>query len=242
MQLMQSHVNRNFLLAFACALTFISCRKEETPAVDIGLGYFPTQIGHWVIYEVDSTVYDDFLNDTFYYRYQVKEVLESNFTDNEGREAIRVERYRRDFDSTLPYDSIPWHLSRVWSFTRTNYIGEKMEENERFIRLAFPAREDVNWNGNAYNTIGSWNYKYKSIDAPFTIANMSFDSTVLVEQKREINRLNHRSYQERYAKNVGMILKNVIDVRDTNVGNDSVIDRIYAGVIYNIKLVDYGPR
>ncbi|MFM2018960.1 MAG: hypothetical protein RL007_2616 [Bacteroidota bacterium] len=239
---MQSHVNRNFLLAFACALTFISCRKEETPAVDIGLGYFPTQIGHWVIYEVDSTVYDDFLNDTFYYRYQVKEVLESNFTDNEGREAIRVERYRRDFDSTLPYDSIPWHLSRVWSFTRTNYIGEKMEENERFIRLAFPAREDVNWNGNAYNTIGSWNYKYKSIDAPFTIANMSFDSTVLVEQKREINRLNHRSYQERYAKNVGMILKNVIDVRDTNVGNDSVIDRIYAGVIYNIKLVDYGPR
>lgn len=239
---MQSHVNRNFLLAFACALMFISCRKEETPAADIGLGYFPTQIGHWVIYEVDSTVYDDFLNDTFYYRYQVKEVLESNFTDNEGREAIRVERYRRDFDSTIPYDSIPWHLARVWSFTRTNYIGEKMEENERFIRLAFPVREDVNWNGNAYNTIGSWNYKYKSIDVPFTIANMSFDSTVLVEQKKEINLLNHRSYQERYAKNVGMIEKNVIDVRDTAVLSVPVLNRIYAGVIYNIKLVDYGPR
>jgi hypothetical protein len=240
---MKTHVKWNFIFGFACALFVItSCRKDETPATDIGLGYFPVTIGHWVIYEVDSTVYDDFLNDTLVYRYQVKELLESEFTDNEGREAIRVERYRRDYIDSIPYDSISWHLSRVWSFTRTNYIGEKMEENERFIRLAFPVREGVNWNGNLYNTIGSWNYKYKEIDASYALSNMQFDSTVLVEQKREINLLNHRSYYERYAKNVGLIEKNVIDVRDTIVNSVPVLNRIHAGVIYNIKLVDYGPR
>ncbi len=71
----------------------------------------------------------------------------------------------------------------------------------------------------------------------------AFDSTTLVEQKKDINGLNHRYYAERYAKNVGMIEKNVIDVTDdTIIGAIPVLARIYSGVIYNIKLVDYGPR
>jgi hypothetical protein len=231
------------LAAVACvsAAAFSSCEQDDAET-DIGWGYFPTEIGHWVAYEIDSTVYDDFEGDTDVYRYQVKEVLESSFIDNQGRPTVRVERYRRNYDPAVPYDSIPWYLSRVWAFTRTNGNGEKMEENERFIRLSFPAAQGKTWNGNAYNTIGQWNYKYKELDVPYSLAPFAFDSTCLVEQKNEVNAISHRVYKERYAKNIGMIEKNVVDVRDTGFGPVPVINRIYSGVIYNIKIVDYGPR
>lgn len=230
------------LFAAAMMCSFGSCKKDAEVETDIGYGYFPTEIGHWVIYEIDSTVYDDFEGDTDIYRYQVKELLESEFIDNEGRIAVRVERYRRNFDSILPYDSIPWYLSRVWSFTRTNERAEKLEENVRYMRLIFPANDGKTWDGNALNTIGQWNYKYTEADQPFSIGAFAFDSTCLVEQKREINLINHRVYYERYAKNVGLVEKNVIDVRDTGFAAVPVINRIYSGVIYNITLVDYGPR
>lgn len=224
-------------------VTGFGCKDDEQTVNDIGYTYFPTTIGHWVIYEVDSTVYDDFEHDTDYYRYQVKEVLESEFIDNSGRPSIRVERYKRWYNPNLAYDSIPWYLSRVWAFTKTSSSAEKLEENERFIRLAFGIDEGKTWDGNAFNTIGEWRYKYKEVDVPLTINSISFDSTLTVEQKKDINWVNHKQYTERYARGVGMIEKNVIDVRDTalNIGV-LVVDRIYSGVVYSIKVVDYGPR
>jgi hypothetical protein len=232
------------LIAFAATVMMFfgaACRQDE-PETDIGRGYFPVEIGHWVVYEVDSTVYDDFEGDTDIYRYQVKELWESEFIDNQGRPAVRIERYKRWYDPSVPYDSIPWYLSRVWAFTRTNAGGEKLEENQRFLRVAFPVNEGRTWNGNAYNTTGEWIYKYREADEPFSIGAFAFDSTCLIEQKNEVNLINHRSYKERYAKNVGMIEKTVIDVHDTAFGPVPVINRIHDGVIYTIRLVDYGPR
>jgi len=219
------------------------CKKDEQPVNDLGYGYFPTAIGRWVIYEVDSTVYDDFQNDTDVYRYQVKEFLESSFMDNEGRPSIRVERYKRWYNPNLPYDSIPWYLSRVWAFTKTNIGAEKLEENQRFIRLVFGVSEGKTWDGNAYNTIGQWMYKYTAVDVPYSINSFSFDSTLVVEQKKEVNWLNHREYTERYARNVGLIEKSIIDVSDDSVFvGIPVLNRINSGVVCTIKLVDYGPR
>lgn len=217
-----------------------SCKKDEQ-IPDTGHSYFPNNIGHWCIYEVDSAVYDDFENDTDVYRYQVKEVVESYFTDNSGRQAMRIERYKRPYIDSIPYANLPWTISRVWSFVRTASEAEKVEENQRFIRLTFVPRNGKKWNGNAYNTIGEWEYKYTSVDAPYMINAMNFDSTLCVVQKDEINLLNRRYYLERYARNVGMIEKNVIDVYDDSlVVGVPVTDRIHGGVIYNIKLVSWG--
>lgn len=235
-------MNKLYAVLIVFAFAFMSCKNDTDVTNDIGYGYFPTEVGHWVIYEIDSTVYDDFEGDTDVYRYQVKEILESEFTDNEGRRALRVERWKRWYNPSISYDSIPWYLSRVWAFTRTNSGAEKLQENERFLRLTFPMNEGESWDGNVYNTQGSWTYKYKAVDEQYTIGSFSMDSTCLVEQKNEVNLINHRVYKERYAKNIGLIQKNVIDVHDTAFGSVPVINRIHDGVIYNITLVDYGPR
>lgn len=228
---------RGFLLFF-CVFGFLhSCKNDTVVPADAGYNYFPVNVGHYCVYDVDSVVYDDFEHDTDYYHYQIKEVLESVYSDNEGREAIRVERYKRS------NDTLPWVISRVWTFCRTQTTAEKIEENERFIRLTFPVRKDKQWNGNAFNTIGEWKYKYTSVDDPFMLNNLSFDSTLLVVQKNESNLLNHRYYEERYAKKVGMIEKNVIDVYDdTLIIGVPVINRIYGGVQYSIKLTEWGQQ
>lgn len=233
---------------FFCVMTgvffvFQGCKKDTPTTSDAGYSYFPDNIGHYCIYELDSTIYDDFTHDTVKYRYQIKEVIESYFTDNQGRQAMRVERYKRPYIDTVSYDSLPWTISRVWSFTRTNSTAEKQEENQRFLRLAFVPRVGKTWNGNQFNTMGDWEYEYKDVDVPYMINNLNFDSTLYVEQKLDTNLLNYKSYHERYARHVGMIEKNVVDVYDDSlVIGVSVLHRIYGGVIYNIKLVDWGPR
>jgi hypothetical protein len=231
--------SRIFFVLTAAFFLISSCKKDQ-PIPDAGYSYFPENLGHWCIYEIDSTVYDDFTNDTFYYRCQVKEVLESYFTDNSGRRAIRVERYYRPYIDSIPYANLPWTLSRVWAFCKTASEAEKVEEDQRFIRLAFVPRVDKKWNGNAYNTIGEWNYKYTSVDEPYSINSMSFDSTLNVSQKLDTNLLNYRIYNERYARHVGLIEKNVIDVSDDVLAPSSVLTRINSGVIYHVKLVEWG--
>ncbi|MDQ3109587.1 MAG: hypothetical protein M3R17_06795 [Bacteroidota bacterium] len=230
---------RIFFVLTAAFFLISSCKKDQA-IPDTGYSYFPDNIGHWCIYEIDSTIYDDFNNDTTYTRCQVKEVLESYFTDNSGRRAIRVERYYRPYIDTVPYANLPWTLSRVWAFVRTPSEAEKVEEDQRFIRLAFVPRKDKKWNGNAYNTIGEWSYKYKSVDEPYTINSMTFDSTLNVLQKVDTNLLNYRIYNERYARHIGMIEKNVIDVADDVLAPSSVLTRINSGVIYHVKLVAWG--
>ncbi|HTL81669.1 MAG TPA: hypothetical protein VL651_08185 [Bacteroidia bacterium] len=233
--------NFSIISLFVFLFLIASCKKDNTEA-DPGYSYFPTDIGHWCIYEVDSTVYDPFNHDTTHYRYEVKELLQSTFTDNQGREAIRVERYKRPYIDTVPYDQLPWTLSRVWSFCRTSSTGEKVEENERFVRLTFVPRKGKKWNGNEFNSIGEWDYKYSSVDEPFSINSFSFDSTALVQQICDTNRLNYRWYRERYARHVGLIDKTVYDVSDTALAPTSVLTRIVSGKIYTIKLVDWGPQ
>lgn len=227
-----------FVIALAC-LSISSCKKDE-PVPDAGYNYFPNNIGHYCIYEVDSTIYDDFNNDTIYKRCQIKELVQSYFTDNSGRQAMRIERYWKPYIDTVPYASLPWTLSRVWAFTRTNSVAEKMEENERFVRLTFVPRQGKKWNGNEFNTIGEWDYKYESVDEPYTINSMTFDSTCLVKQKVDTNMLTYKTYFERYAKNVGLIEKNVIDVQDDSLFPTSVLNRIDSGLKYNVKLVSWG--
>jgi len=127
-------------------LLFAACKKDKAvETVDIGYNYFPTEVGRYVVYQVDSISYDDFFTpvkiDTAHF--QLKEVIESVFTDNEGRASERIERYVRYADT------LPWSLRDVWYQTRSTTKAEKVEENVRFIKLTFPTQNNQKWNGNA---------------------------------------------------------------------------------------------
>jgi hypothetical protein len=219
-----------------------SCRKDKSVHTDFGYGYYPAQQGRFVIYDVDSTVFDPFRNDTVYYKYQLKEYRESVFNDNEGRPSMRVERYTRNFSVTYPYDSLPWILKNVWYETVTASHAERVEDNQRYVRMIFPVKNLAYWNGNAQNTQGDWEYQYQGINQAGDYGGQHFDSTVTVIEKDETNLLNRRLYKEVYAKKAGLIYRKLIDVYDTKIDTSPVINRIKGGVYYTAVVHSWGKQ
>jgi len=78
--------------------------------------------------------------DTTYYKYRIKEKLEEKFTDNQGREAIKLVRYIKKFDQNISYDNISWQIKDVWNYTKTATTLEVVEEDIRFTKLIFPIK------------------------------------------------------------------------------------------------------
>ncbi|CAN5547069.1 hypothetical protein BH10BAC1_BH10BAC1_16860 [soil metagenome] len=243
-----------FFIVFIVAAGSVSCKKEKDPPIDIGYNYFPDQVGKYVVYDVDSFYYDNFnvptTIDTF--KFQIKEKIQSTYLDNQNRTTLRLERYIRYYSSTVPYSALPWTLRDVWAENRTATTAEKVEENVRFIKLAFAVKQGQTWDGNAQNTLGSQTYSYQFFDLPKTIAGISFDSVLQVNQLNNQSLISKQYAIEKYAKRTGLIYKQVIDVSSQPnpnwsnstlfpFGNDSlaafyakpILQRVTSGIQYS---------
>lgn len=222
-------IKRNLYLVLCVMMGGVySCKKDVAPPVDVGYDYFPINVGHWIIYDVVSIEHDAPVNKHDTSLFQIKEVIESTFLDNENREAQRIERYIRS-NSTLP-----WVIKDVWFSNLTTATAEKVEENARFIKLTFPISLGKTWDGNNFNSQDIWNYEYTEVDVSYTINNLSFDSTVTVLQIDEENLIEKNYALEIYAKDVGMIYKELI-LLETEVDGTITI-----GSELTMKLGSYG--
>ncbi len=211
-----------------------SCKKEMDTVPEMGYNYFPIQVGKYIVYSVDSFYYNDFTNTIDTFKFQLKEKIQSTFLDNQNRSTLRIERFIRNYDPLIPYPSLPWILRDVWAANRTVTTAEKVEENVRYVKLAFAVQEGQRWNGNAQNITGALNYSYGFFNQPRTIAGVYFDSVLQVNQLIHEDLISKQYYVERYAKRYGMISKNVIEIQSQPnpdwsnflmypFGNDSLI-------------------
>ncbi len=220
------------IVLFMMAVT--GCKKEKNNLPDAGYSYFPDQPGTYVVYDVDSVVYDDFNNTVDTFRFQIKETIQSIYQDNSGRPTMRIERYKRKYNKNIAYNLIPWVLVDVWAANRTNTAAEKVEENIRYTKLAFVVQKEKKWNGNAQNTLGPQDYEYTDVDVPLSIGGASFDSTLTVLQQDHENLIEKQYYAESYARNTGMIYKKIIDVTSNTINSQYIMDRITSGLIYTM--------
>lgn len=179
-----------------------ACRKDTTRPVDLGYNYYPTVVGTFVTYQCTEIMHDDAvsLHDTVHY--QLKEKITEEFVDLEGRNSLRIERYKRDSSHHQ------WQISDVWYAHRSAQFLEKIEENVKFNRLIFGVREEKEWDGNAPNINPSWDYTYKNVDQSMNLNGIQFDSTVKIVQRdvpvSEIP-IVHEYVEHVYARNVGLV-------------------------------------
>ena len=152
----------------------------------------------------------------------------------------------------------PLLLLPVWAENRTATTAEKVEENVRYIKLAFPVKENQTWNGNAQNTADEIDYSYEFIDRPRTYGTVSFDSALQVTQVDDklINKIAHQYQIEQYARNAGLVYKQYIDVGSqypsvwNGTASDSIImflnkpimQRVTSGVQYTMTINSYGTE
>ncbi len=222
----------------------LSCNKHNTEgAPDLGYDYYPAKIKSYIIYDVDSVVYDplSIINDTVKYKFQIKEKIDTLFTDNQGRPTIKIIRYKKKYDPNIPYSAMTWVLLQdVWMANKTKTTAEIVEENVRYIKLVFPAKLNVIWNGNAQNTIGQWDYKYTAYDSPSSYGNLSFQKTLTVTQKYFPTAISLQNYYEKYARGVGLIYKKIEDYKYKQIGGVAQPGVISEGTYYNMTINFYG--
>lgn len=205
------------IFAFGCT------KQVNEPTPDLGLSYYPLSLNSAIVYDVDSTVYDDFTGISTKYTFQLKDSITSKIKDALNQDVYRVERYKKK-----PNEN--------WAFQRTitrNIVANRAEEfmdNRRFVRLVFPLVLNVQWNGNLYNNLESWPYQITKLNEASTINNKKIDSTLTVSQYNEINLIREDVYSEVYAKHIGLVMKD-IRALDKNI-NTGAIRR---GLIYKMQ-------
>lgn len=229
------------LVTLAVFLTLSSCKKDTIDGTIVqGYEYFMTDEGRYNEFAVDSTQWDDFNDTVITYLFDIREVNDSLFLDNSGDTTVRLERLRRDSVTG------PWYIKDVWSMKRTATTAEKVEENERFIKLRFPIKEGYTWNGNLYNTQDPWEYKLTNVGQPFTVNGITFAETVTVEQTGTNDPLiNKQLGKEVYAKGVGLIYKELAILEgktEPDVIGLPFDDRIKKGFKMKMSLTNYYPQ
>lgn len=218
------------LSALFILLGLVSCKPDaDYPATDTGSDFYPNKTGYYIIYDVDSTFYDDFTHTVSHDTFQIKEIIESQFTDQQNRDARRIERWYKWNDTT------DWILKDIWYSVKNPYRVERVEENERYVRLVFPVSDYSSWNGNAMNDLEYQKYEYDNVYDKFTVNNMVFDSTCKVKQAASSNLIDEKLQYEIYAKNVGLIYKKFKVLK-----KDYVTSQIISGVDYTWKINSYG--
>jgi hypothetical protein len=227
---------RALCTAVGLSLLFAGCKDESrVPEPLEDYQYFPLQPGDWIAYDVDSVVHypdDDStpLPDTSIagYHYQVKEIIDSAFVDGEGDIAYKIVRQVR------ATDTLPWSFESIWSCKRTFNSAQRVEDNIRYVKLAFPVTTQRTWNGNAYNELPGEDYFFEEIHQAQSVGSLFFDSTVTVNQYEFLSAINRIIKKEKYARGVGLVYRQ----RDSL--NINGLGQVINGIEFTQTVTSYG--
>lgn len=211
---------RRFLFFVTISLIINACSERETldptPFDESQYEYFPLQIGKYVVYQIDSIVYDfatggGTVRDSF--RIFAKEITADTLRDQTGELLYAIERYERKSDTAA------WVLKSITTAGRTKTQAIRTEDNFRFLKLIFPLDSRSEWDGNIWidenreieiagermRPFTNWSYEVDSIDVQAFVGQFSFDSTLLVTEADDTNIIERRLSRARYAKHIGLV-------------------------------------
>jgi hypothetical protein len=216
------------LIAISILLSLCTCRKDEydTSYRPIDKQYFNFKVGAYFIYNVDEIKFDDFTNTSDTLHYQLRELNESVFKDNLGRDAIRVDRHTRSSDTSV------WKYLNTWYAVQDPEMVERVEENKRFIKLSFPISNDAVWNANSLNTDNANNVFYGWMHQRYKLDTFVFDSAINVKSTPRTTSTSERAFEEVYAKHVGLVYKYQVQVDKAGT--------LFRGYKLKYRLYQYG--
>jgi hypothetical protein len=195
------------LIFILTVLSLCACRKDEYEIYrPSDKQYINTKVGAFSIYLVNEIQFNDFNNTSDTLEYQLRELNESIFTDNLGRDAVRIDRHVRSSDTA------GWVYRNTWYAVSAPAMVERVEDNKRLVKLSFPISLEAVWNANSLNSDNANNVFYGLMHEKYKIGTFSFDSTVSVKNTPRITSTSERVFEEVYAKNIGLVYKNHVQV------------------------------
>lgn len=212
------------LLLAILSITLFSCKKQVDDTISGANQYFPLEIGRYVIYDVDSTIWTTFdcTNNRRDTSLQMMYTVADTFRDDQDRLSHRIEVRARKADTAQ------WQVHSVYYATLTPASIEMVQSNYRFIKMVFPIEDGITWKGNTYipsadadnMNYSDWTYIYSGKEQPYFNGKATFEKTVTVDQAdfgvnyESVDATDStyadRTYgQEVYGYNVGMVYKEI---------------------------------
>lgn len=251
--------NKQWLGLFGSLGIFLfltTCQSEVVEDTRVlGFQYYPLEIGRFVEYEVELITYSLSAPRETITNYQLREELAAAFVDVNGEVAYRLERYKRDNVTQA------WSLDSTWSVRRNNFNLTRNENSQVFVKLAFPVKDGLQWNGNLYNNYNKATYSIQNFGKPLTINGIDFPLTLTVFRNDECSAVSMDYRSEIFAENVGIIQKHDWQIKyvmqgtctgiinnycDTDIKallpNKPNPDCVQSGRIYTQKMINYGIR
>ena len=209
---------------------FYACKEKENITPEpINKSYYPMNVNDETVYFVEYINIDNPISLYDTQRYYLKERIESAYNDETGNPIYRIERYKRT--DTLSN----WDLIDVWFSQYYENQAHKVEENIRYVKLAFPVAKGLKWNGNAMNTLDAQTYEIDTLDKPWK----NFDSTLVVVQQNKQTLIDKYLDYERFAKHKGLVEKVFVHISQAYViQNVPIENRIVRGEIYKQTVVE----
>lgn len=195
-------MKKHFLFFTLFSLLLVaSCKKQVNEPIDLKHDYFQLVEGAFVEYDVTYMFHDEALlkHDTVHY--QIKTQIGDTVIDNSGRIARKFNRYIRENSSDI------WVIKDVWTAILVDNRAELVEENQRKVKLIFAPTEDKTWDINQFNLEGEVSANYEMIDVSRNMQDLSFENTLIVNEKKYVTLIDQIVKYEMYARGVGMIYK-----------------------------------
>lgn len=212
-----------------------SCENENNNNISVFTGreYFPLKTGNALIYKVTEINIDkpsEIYDTTIYY---LKEIIDIPLLDNENDTAFRIERYTR----VSLNDN--WIIHSVWSSKITENTAEKVEENNRLVKIRFPVKAGYSWNGNIFNEYESQEYRISAVNSFYQTDNFMFDSCLTIVHDSSSSLIHKDLAFEVYAYRIGLIYKEMTYINSQEVIFEvPVEERVTTGTIYIQELVE----
>lgn len=215
-----------------------SCQELDcgcvTPPQTGAYFYYPI-IGNSIVYDVEEIQYSLTENPKVK-NYQLKEVNASFFQDADNKEALRIERYRRENDTQK------WVIDSVFTAKKGIDKALKIENNVTYVKMIFPIKENIKWNGNLYNSFGEDSYEMKKVNQPFQTNGQSFAKTLSVIQQNDSTLVDLKRRMEVYAEGIGLVYQEKTFVSYCNTADCLGKGKIDFGTKYMLKIKSYGKE
>lgn len=216
------------------AITVFSCdSSDESPPFDTGKDYFPMRKGLFQVYDINEVQYTLGVPETL--RYELKVMVTDSFPNAEGDHTYVIYRSKRN------EGDIDFSYLDTWSARMDDREVVVSEENIPFLKLKLPVATDGEWDGNLYNSLGEDIYTAEAVNTMYVANGISYDDCVVINQNDNqdfVVALDQR--KEIYAKNIGLIHKEVKLLNYCTVGSCLGQQQVESGVIFMQSIKSHG--
>lgn len=228
------HFLRFLILTLLTGVLVTACDSSDDDTTrSTGTAYFPLKTGSYLVYDVNEIIYTLSVPETL--QYQLKVAMVDKFLNTEGDSTFVIHRSKRNTEADA------WTYQHTWSVRKNDREVVMNEGNVSYVKLKLPVQLDLEWDGNAYNTLGEDEYTLEEVKVSKEYNNQMFGDCITVNQNDNddfIVFLDQR--KEVYAKDIGLVYKETTQLHYCTQDDCLGQQKVESGTIYEQTIATYG--